>query len=67
MVAPSGRGPTILAPMKGALRAMKPRVEGLISKSIKSDETRTPLFALIYPLSLKERPSPGRASFPALT
>jgi hypothetical protein len=37
-VAPSGRSPVIWIPMKGILRAVKPRVEGLISNDIKSDE-----------------------------
>jgi len=35
-------GPNDIGPMKGALRAMKPRVEGLTSNNVKSNETRTP-------------------------
>jgi len=37
-VTPSGRSPVIWIPMKGILRAMKPREEGLN----KPNETRTP-------------------------
>ena len=40
-VTPSGRSPVTWAPMKGVLRAVKPRVEGLISSNIKPNETRT--------------------------
>jgi len=41
-VTPSGRSPVTWTPMKGVLRAVKPRVEGLVSSDIKPDETRTP-------------------------
>jgi hypothetical protein len=41
-VAPSGWSPVIWIPMKGVLRAVKPRGEGLTSNNIKSYETRTP-------------------------
>jgi len=41
-VTPSGWSPVIWIPMKGVLRAVKPRVEGLIPNNIKPDETRTP-------------------------
>jgi hypothetical protein len=41
-VTPSGRSPVIWIPVKGVLRAVKPRVESLISNDIKPDETRTP-------------------------
>jgi hypothetical protein len=41
-VTPSGRGPVIWIPMKGILRAVKPRVESLISNNVKPYETRTP-------------------------
>jgi putative transposase len=37
-VALRGRSPVIRAPMKGALRAVKPREEGLISSYIKPNE-----------------------------
>ena len=37
-VAPRGRSPVIWASMKGALRAVKPREEGLISSYIKPNE-----------------------------
>ncbi len=42
-VTPSGWSSVIWAPMKGALRAVKPREEGLVSKDIKPNETRTPV------------------------
>jgi putative transposase len=42
-VTPSGRSPVTWAPMKGALRAVKPRAEGLISLDIKPNETQTPV------------------------
>ena len=35
----SGRSPVVWIPMKGILRAVKPRVEGLVSSYIKPDET----------------------------
>ena len=41
-VTPSGRSPVTWIPVKGVLRAVKPRVEGLISSNIKPNETRTP-------------------------
>jgi hypothetical protein len=41
-VTPSGWSPVMWIPMKGILRAVKPRVEGLIPNDIKPDETRTP-------------------------
>jgi hypothetical protein len=41
-VTPSGRSPVTWAPVKGALRAVKPREEGLIPSNIKPNETRTP-------------------------
>jgi putative transposase len=41
-VTPRGWSPVTWTPMKGVLRAVKPRVEGLIPNDIKPDETRTP-------------------------
>jgi len=41
-VAPSGWSPVIWIPVKGILRAVKPRVEGLTPNYIKPNETRTP-------------------------
>ncbi len=38
----SGWSPMMRVPMKGILRAVKPRVEGLIPNNIKPYETRTP-------------------------
>jgi putative transposase len=38
----SGWSPVIWIPMKGVLRAVKPREEGLISSDIKPNETQTP-------------------------
>ena len=35
----SGWSPVVWIPMKGILRAVKPRVEGLVSSYIKPDET----------------------------
>jgi len=47
-VAPSGWSPVIWIPMKGVLRAVKPRVEGLIPNNVKPYETRTPSYSLIF-------------------
>jgi hypothetical protein len=44
----SGWSPMTWIPMKGILRAVKPRVEGSIPNNIKPYETRTPA---IYSLS----------------
>jgi len=41
-VTPNGWRPVIRAPMKGALRPMKPRAERLISSKINRYEARTP-------------------------
>jgi hypothetical protein len=41
-VAPSGQSPVTWIQVKGILWAVKPRGEGLIPSSIKSDETQTP-------------------------
>jgi len=38
----SGWSPMMRIPMKGILRAVKPRVEGSIPNNIKPNETRTP-------------------------
>jgi hypothetical protein len=38
-VTPRGWSPVTWIPMKGVLRAVKPRVEGLVSKNIKPYET----------------------------
>ena len=38
----SGWSPVMRVPMKGILRAVKPREEGLIPNNIKPNETRTP-------------------------
>jgi hypothetical protein len=46
-VTPSGRSPVIWIPMKGVLRAVKPRVEGLIPNNTKLYETRTPLTSCV--------------------
>jgi len=43
-VTPSGWSPVIWIPMKGVSRAVKPRVEGLISSNTKLYETRTPYY-----------------------
>jgi hypothetical protein len=41
-VTPSGWSPVMWIPVKGVLRTVKSRVEGLVSNNIKPDETRTP-------------------------
>jgi len=43
-VTPSGWSPVIWIPMKGVLRAVKPRVEGLTPNNVKPYETRTPAY-----------------------
>jgi len=44
----SGWSPVVWIPMKGILRAVKPREEGSIPNNIKPDETRTPNFFTFF-------------------
>jgi putative transposase len=46
-VTPSGWSPVVWIPMKGILRAVKPREEGSIPNNIKPNETRTPVLPLL--------------------
>jgi hypothetical protein len=47
-VTPSGWSPVVQIPMKGVLRAVKPREEGLISSNTEPNETQAlPLISLL--------------------